>query len=76
MFVMRKLESIAQAVKLIPAQERNSLLREKLSEVVFPPTFQIPLDTGYEFSGINIENCRVMSSKDNVPFIKNALIHL
>ncbi len=63
MFVMRKLENIAQAVKLIPPEQRNSVLREKLREVVFPPSFQLPLDSECEFKGINIEQCRVMSSK-------------
>jgi CRP-like cAMP-binding protein len=63
MFVMRKLENIAQAVKVCPPDDRNRILREKLREVVFPPTFQLPLDSAYEFKGINIDQCRVMSSK-------------
>ena len=60
---MRKLENIAKAIQLVPESHRTQQLREKLREVVFPPIFQLPLDSGFEFKGINIDKCRVMSSK-------------
>ena len=44
MFVMRKLESVAEAVVLGDSKdERKRILKERLSEIVLPTTFKLPL---------------------------------
>ena len=45
------------------SKERTNALREKLSQVAFPPQFQLPLDSEMVFERCNILRCRVMSSK-------------
>lgn len=63
-YVMKKLEEIAKAVKheLTPADRREKLQME-LAHVVLPTTFQLPLHPRTFWSGIIAENCRVMDSK-------------
>ena len=44
MFVMRRLESVAEAVVLGDSkEERKRILKERLSEIVLPTTFKLPL---------------------------------
>ena len=45
MFVMRRLESVAEAVKLGESKEaRKKILQDRLSEIVLPTTFKMPLN--------------------------------
>lgn len=45
MFVMKRLESVAEAVKLGESKdERKRILHDKLSEIVLPATFKLPLN--------------------------------
>lgn len=45
MFVMKRLERVAEAVKLGDSkEERKRILKDKLSEVVLPTTFKLPLN--------------------------------
>lgn len=66
-YVMKKLEEIAAAVKHESSQatqkESKSRLRTMLSEAVLPETFQLPMNPRTYWSKIIAENCRVMSSK-------------
>jgi hypothetical protein len=64
-FVMQKLLDVAE---LVQRQERNmpalqEAMRKGLSSVVLPDRFGLPLCPGFEFSGIKLDSCRVMSSK-------------
>jgi hypothetical protein len=44
MFVMKRLEAVAQAVVLGDSKdERKRILQERLSEIVLPTTFKLPL---------------------------------
>lgn len=44
MFVMKRLEAVAQAVVLGDSKdERKRILKERLSEIVLPTTFKLPL---------------------------------
>jgi hypothetical protein len=44
MFVMKRLESVAEAVVLGDSKdERKRILKERLSEIVLPTTFKLPL---------------------------------
>lgn len=63
-YVMKKLEEIATVVKheLTPADRREKLQME-LAHVVLPTTFQLPLHPRTFWSGIIVDNCRVMDSK-------------
>ena len=63
-FVMKRLESIAEEVANGPSKtERLRILRELLSEVVLPTEFQLPLNPHLKVKGIDVERCRVMESK-------------
>jgi len=45
MFVMRRLEHVAEAVAKGESKEaRKAMLRTKLSEIVLPATFKLPLN--------------------------------
>jgi phosphatidylinositol 3-kinase len=63
-FVMKRLEAIAEQVCLQPSKsERLSKLRELLAEVVLPTEFQLPLNPHLRVTGIVVDKCRVMESK-------------
>jgi len=62
MFIVNRLEDVAQAVKKAPSQ-KNEILREGLKKIVFPKSFQLPLDPYKTCRGVLVEKCRVMSSK-------------
>lgn len=64
MFVMRRLEKVAEIVKKGETKEqRKNLLTESLNEVVLPSQFKLPLNPHLTVTGINIAKCRVMESK-------------
>eukprot|EP01038_Epipyxis_sp_PR26KG_P005716 gene5716-7889_t len=66
MFVMKKLEHVAEAVKLGESKEaRKKILHARLAEVVpvLPTTFKLPLNPHRKMNGIVIAKCRVMESK-------------
>ena len=64
MFVMKRLEHVAALVVEGESKAaRLQILREKLSAVVFPPEYQLPLNPHIKVRGIDIARCRVMESK-------------
>jgi hypothetical protein len=64
MFVMKKLEQVAQAVILGDSKEaRKEILRARLSEIILPDTFKLPLNPHLQVCGIDVSRCRVMESK-------------
>lgn len=45
MFVMKRLEKVAEAVKQGETKaDRKQILRDKLNEIVLPTTFKLPLN--------------------------------
>lgn len=63
-YVMKKLEEIAGAVKQETTQAaRKQRLHAHLRDAVLPDTFQLPLHPRTYWSSIIVEDCRVMSSK-------------
>eukprot|EP00605_Chrysophyceae_sp_TOSAG23-4_P000003 GSChrysophyteH1.ASY1.ANO1.3.1 assembled CDS len=63
-FVMKRLESIAESVANGPSKsERLNILRELLQDVVLPTEFQLPLNPHLKVKGIDVDKCRVMESK-------------
>ena len=64
MFIINRLEEVAQIVKNVPEHaDRPKVLREELSKIVFPKSFQLPLDPYKTCRGVQIDKCRVMDSK-------------
>lgn len=64
MFIINRLEEVAQIVKNEPDHdERPKVMREELGKIVFPKSFQLPLDPYKTCRGIQIDKCRVMDSK-------------
>ncbi|GMH59411.1 hypothetical protein TL16_g02825 [Triparma laevis f. inornata] len=63
MFIVNRLEEVAQIVKKGDPSSRNELLREELKKIVFPKSFQLPLDPYKTCRGIVVNKCKVMSSK-------------
>ena len=64
MFIINRLEEVAQIIKNCPENtDRAKVLREELSKIVFPKSFQLPLDPYKTCKGLQIDKCRVMSSK-------------
>lgn len=56
MFVMKRLEAVAQAVVCGDSKEqRKQILRERLSEIVLPSTFKLPLSPH-----LNVSRCCVI----------------
>jgi CRP-like cAMP-binding protein len=64
-FVMKMLEHVAECVisEKKSKADRHRILQEKLSNVVLPIQFQLPLNPAYNVSAINVQKCRVMESK-------------
>ena len=54
---------MALKIKSIPKAERNDKVRKLLRGIVFPDHFQLPLKPELAFKGVNVDKCRVMSSK-------------
>lgn len=64
MFVMKRLEHVAEQVKLGESkEERKKILQDRLSEVVLPTVFKLPLNPHLKVCGIDVGRCRVMESK-------------
>jgi phosphatidylinositol-4,5-bisphosphate 3-kinase len=64
MFVMKRLEHVADQVKLgKTAAERTQILRDKLSAIELPAVFKLPLNPSLRLCGIDVSKCRVMESK-------------
>jgi hypothetical protein len=60
----QEIEDIIYAVKAVESTDaKNQLLREKLSQMDFPPTFRLPLDSNLSFSGVEINKSMVIRSK-------------
>lgn len=62
-YVLRRLGECATKVKSIPKAERNEAVRKLLRGIVFPEHFQLPIKPELAFKGLNLDKCRVMSSK-------------
>jgi len=62
-YVLRRLQECAVKIKSVPKAERNDKVRKLLQGIVFPDHFQLPLKPELAFKGLNIDKCRVMSSK-------------
>jgi hypothetical protein len=64
-FVLQKLEEVAN--RLVKSDdnkaERLKLVKDGLSDIVFPTKFRLPLLPEFEFNGLNVEKCRYMNSK-------------
>mmetsp|Transcript_22545 Transcript_22545/g.32952 ORF Transcript_22545/g.32952 Transcript_22545/m.32952 type:complete len:1155 (+) Transcript_22545:111-3575(+) len=64
MFVMKRLENVAENVKRGESKsDRLSILREHLRKTVLPKEFQLPLNPHIKVRGIDVEECKVMESK-------------
>jgi hypothetical protein len=63
MFIVNRLEEVAQIIKNADSADRATLLKEELQKIVFPKSFQLPLDPYKTCKGLQIDKCRVMSSK-------------
>ena len=64
MFVMKRLENVAETVKTGESKsERLSILKEQLRATVLPKEFQLPLNPHLKVKGIEVEDCKVMESK-------------
>lgn len=64
MFVMKRLERVAELVKEGETKSsRLEILKEQLRLTVLPPEFQLPLNPHIKVCGIDINKCRVMESK-------------
>lgn len=64
MFVMKRLEHVAETVKTGESKsERLSILKEQLRATVLPKEFQLPLNPHLKVKGIEVEECKVMESK-------------
>lgn len=64
MFVMKRLESVAEKVcEGKSKSKRLEILRETLKTVVLPSEFQLPLNPHIKITSIVVEKCRVMESK-------------
>lgn len=64
MFVMKRLENVAEAVKLGDSKEaRKEIMRDRLNEIVLPTTFKLPLNPHLTLCSIDVSRCRVMESK-------------
>ena len=64
MFVMKRLERVAECVQLGQTKEdRLRILHFELNRTVLPEIFQLPLNPSIKVCGINIEKCTVMESK-------------
>jgi len=64
MFVMKRLESVAEAVILGESKsDRKEILHKLLKEIVFPTSFKLPLNPHLNIGGIDVSRCRVMESK-------------
>jgi hypothetical protein len=63
-FVMRKLEEVANHVAAQDSKRaRKECLREHLQNVVWPSTFQLPVDPAMRATNVIVKKCRVMESK-------------
>ena len=64
MFVMKRLEHVAETVKTGESKsERLAILKEQLRATVLPKEFQLPLNPHLKVKGIEVEECKVMESK-------------
>mmetsp|Transcript_34230 Transcript_34230/g.75420 ORF Transcript_34230/g.75420 Transcript_34230/m.75420 type:complete len:1239 (+) Transcript_34230:443-4159(+) len=64
MFVMKRLESVAEAVCAGESKaDRKAILHARLSEIVLPSSFKLPLNPHLNIGGIDVSRCRVMESK-------------
>jgi len=64
MLVMRRLEEVAKQVQEASTkEERLRVLRERLSQIDVPSSFQLPLNPNLRAKGIIPSKCRVMESK-------------
>jgi len=62
-YVLRRLQECATKIKSVPKADRNEVVRKLLRGIVFPEHFQLPIKPELAFKGLNIDKCRVMSSK-------------
>lgn len=62
-YVLKRLQECATKIKTYPKAERNDVVRKLLRGIVFPDHFQLPIKPELAFKGLNIDKCRVMSSK-------------
>ncbi|KAF1777511.1 GAF domain-like [Phytophthora cactorum] len=70
-YVMRKLEEVAAIVKgESSSTSRKDKLHKALEAVVFPETFQLPLQPRSYCTRVIVENCRVMESKKRPLFLQ------
>jgi CRP-like cAMP-binding protein len=64
MFVMKRLERVAEAVKVGEKKsQRKAILKEQLQAITLPPSFQLPLNPKIRVVSFDIDRCRVMESK-------------
>ena len=63
MFVLEKLQTIATVIKKKNKAERSEVTRKLIRNIVFPDKFQLPLSPNLYFKGVDVDKCRVMSSK-------------
>jgi len=60
MFVMRRLESVAEAVVLGDSKdERLRILKERLNAIVLPTTFKLPLSPHLNVRAVSVSNFQV-----------------
>lgn len=56
---------VAEKVKdpAVPKPQKTQLLRQQLAHIVFPDSFQLPLDPHFRASGLILDRCCVKDSK-------------
>lgn len=64
-FIMEKLGQAAAKIVSMEGDKasRHRAMEAELSDIVFPEKIQLPLSAGVWLRGLNIDECRVMSSK-------------
>ena len=62
-FITKRLSFVQESIKLLKKEDRTRVLREQLSKIVFPSSFSLPVAPNKKLTGLNVEKCRVMNSK-------------
>ena len=62
-FITKRLSFVQEIVKAVKKDDRTRILREQLNKIVFPSSFSLPVAPNKKLTGLNVEKCRVMNSK-------------
>ena len=62
-FITKRLSHVQNSVKKVKKEDRTKVLRELLHKIIFPSSFSLPFAPNRKLTGLNVEKCRVMNSK-------------